>query len=189
NRTIYENLAAQAGLQVIFGRGFRAANATIELQDVNIFEALDLVALQTTTFWQPVNETTILVMEDNQQNRRDFEDHILKTIYLSNITSTNDLNGILNVLRTALALRGIFQSEQQNAIVIHDTPARVAMIENVIHALDKAKAEVVIDVTVMEVDRNTLKDLGILPPTDTTIGFNSLRTGGGNEVSLKDLDR
>jgi len=190
NRTIYENLAAQAGLQVIFGRGFRAANATIELQDVNIFEALDLVALQTTTFWQPVNETTILVMEDNQQNRRDFEDHILKTIYLSNITSTNDLNGILNVLRTALALRGIFQSEQQNAIVIHDTPARVAMAEKIIHALDKAKAEVVIDVVVMEVDRNTLRDLGIQPPTDTTLSFDPLRaaTAGSNKVSLKDAN-
>ncbi len=189
SRTVYENLAGQAGLQVIFRQGFRPVNVTIALQDVNIFEALDLVGLQTGTFWQPVNETTILVMEDNQQNRRDFEDHILKTVYLSNVTSTNDLNGILNVLRTALGVRGIFQSEQQNAIVIHDTPARVAMIENVIRALDKAKAEVVIDVTVMEVDRNTLKDLGILPPTDTTLGFNTLRAGGGNEVSLKDLDR
>ncbi len=189
NRTIFENLAAQAGLQVIFGRNFRPTNATIELQDVNIFEALDLVALQTGTFWQPVNETTILVMEDNQQNRRDFEDHILKTIYLTNVTTTNDLNGILNVLRTALALRGIFQSEQQNAIVIHDTPARVAMAERVIHALDKAKAEVVIDVTVMEVDRNTLRDLGISPPGATVLGFDPKNgTTNSNNVGIRDLN-
>jgi general secretion pathway protein D len=189
SRTIFENLAGQAGLQVIFKRDFRPVNASIALQDVNIFEALDLVSLQTGAFWQPVNETTIFVAEDNQQNRRDLEDHILKTVYLSNVTSTADLNGILNVLRTALGVRGIFQSEQQNAIVIHDTPPRVAMIERVIHALDKAKAEVVIDVVVMEVDRNTLRDLGIQPPTDTTLGFNSLRSGNANEISLKDLDR
>src|SRR5258705_12081272 len=81
SRTVFENLASQAGLQVIFKQGFRPQNVTIALQDVNIFEALDLVGLQTQTFWQPVNETTILVMEDNQQNRRDFEDHILKTFY------------------------------------------------------------------------------------------------------------
>jgi len=190
SRVVYENLAQQAGFQVIFRQqSFRPQNVTIALQDVNIFEALDLVGLQTGTFWQPVNETTILVMDDNQQNRRDYEDHILKTVYLSNVTSTNDLNGILNVLRTALGVRGIFQSEQQNAIVIHDTPARVAMIENVIRALDKAKAEVVIDVTVMEVDRNTLRDLGIQPPTDTTLGYDSLRGGNTNTVSIKDVDR
>jgi len=192
SRTIFENLASQAGLQVIFGRNYRPQNATIDLQDVNIFEALDLVSLQTTSFWQPVNENTILVMEDTQQNRRDFEDHILKTIYLTNITSTNDLNGILNVLRTALGLRGIFQSEQQNAIVIHDTPARVAMAENVIHALDKAKAEVIIDVTVMEVDRNLLRDLGIGPPSASTIGFNppgATATTTTNDVTLRGLDK
>jgi general secretion pathway protein D len=189
SRVVYENLAQQAGFQVIFRQqSFRPTNVTISLQDVNIFEALDLVGLQTGTFWQPINETTILVMDDNQQNRRDFEDHILKTVYLSNVTSTNDLNGILNVLRTALGVRGIFQSEQQNAIVIHDTPARVAMIENVIRALDKAKAEVVIDVTVMEVDRNTLRDLGITPPTDSVMSFNSLRGANGNEISLKDAN-
>ena len=131
---------------------------------MNIFEALDLVSLQTGSFWQPVNETTIMVMEDTQQNRRDFEDHIYKTIYLQNITSTNDLNQIMNVLRTAFSLRGIYQFEPGNAIVIHDTPARVALVEQLVRALDKAKAEVVVEATVMEVDRNVLRDLGILPP-------------------------
>jgi general secretion pathway protein D len=116
-RTIYENLAAQAGFQVIFGRNFPTRNQTVELQDVNIFEALDLVGLQTATFWQPVNETTIIVYDDTQQNRRDFEDHVYKTIYLQNITSTNDLNQIMNVLRTAFSLRGIYQFEPGNAIV------------------------------------------------------------------------
>jgi general secretion pathway protein D len=189
SRTIFENLAEQAGLQVIFHRTFRPQPATIELRDVNIFEALDLVALQTGTFWQPVNENTIFVTEDNQQNRRDFEDHILKTIYLTNVTTTNDLNSILNVLRTALALRGIFQSEQQNAIVIHDTPARVAMAERVIRALDKAKAEVVIDATVMEVDRNVLQDLGIKPPSQSVLGFTppGVTDVNNNAVSLRGL--
>jgi general secretion pathway protein D len=187
NRTIFENLAAQAGLQVIFGRNYPARNSTIDLVDVNIFEALDLVSLQTGSFWQPVNETTIIVMEDTQQNRRDFEDHIYKTIYLQNITSTNDLNQIMNVLRTAFSLRGIYQFEPGNAIVIHDTPARVALVERLIRALDKAKAEVVVEATVMEVDRNILQDLGILPAGESTIGFtppNGSTTS--NEVSIRD---
>ena len=195
NRTIFENLAAQAGIQVIFGRGYPAGNSTIELQDVNIFEALDLVSLQTGSFWQPVNETTIIVIADTTQNRRDFEDHIYKTIYMKNITSTNDLNQVINAIRTTFSLRTIFQFEPGNAIIIHDTPGKVALVERVIHALDKAKAEVIVEATVMEVDRNVLQDLGIFPPTDansgTAIGFNP--PGGtpgpnaSNEVSLRGL--
>ena len=77
----------------------------------------------------------------------------------------------MNVLRTAFSLRGIYQFEPGNAIVIHDTPARVALVEQLIRALDKAKAEVIVEATVMEVDRNVLRDLGILPPTETTLSF------------------
>jgi general secretion pathway protein D len=195
NRTIFENLAAQAGLQVIFGRGFPAGNSTIELQDVNIFEALDLVSLQTGSFWQPVNDTTIIVIQDTTQNRRDFEDHIYKTIYLTNITSTNDLNQIINAIRTTFSLRTIFQFEPGNAIIIHDTPAKVALVERIVSALDKAKAEVIVEATVMEVDRNVLQDLGIFPPTDATngtpIGFNPPGVTPGpnasNAVSLREL--
>jgi general secretion pathway protein D len=192
NRTIFENLASQAGLQVIFPRTFPTRNSTVELQDVNIFEALDLVSLQTGSFWQPVNETTIMVMEDTQQNRRDFEDHVYKTIYLQNITSTNDLNQIMNVLRTAFSLRGIYQFEPGNAIVIHDTPARVALVEKLIRALDKAKAEVVVEATVMEVDKNTLRDLGIIPPGETRLSI--LPPGvapsptASNAVPIRDLN-
>ena len=191
-RTIYENLAAQAGFQVIFGRNFPTRNATIDLQDVNIFEALDLVALQTSTFWQPVNETTLIIYDDTQQNRRDFEDHIYKVIYLQNVITTNDLNQIMNVLRTAFSLRGIYQYEPGNAIVVHDTPQKVALVENVISSLDKAKAEVVVEAMVMEVDRNILRDLGILPPDSTVLSFTppgvAPGPGGSNSVPIRDLN-
>ena len=190
NRTIFENLAAQAGLQVIFGRNYPARNSTIELQDVNVFEALDLVALQTGSFWQPVNQTTIIVMEDTQQNRRDFEDHVYKTIYLTNVTSTNDLNQIMNVLRTAFSLRGIYQFEPGNAIVIHDTPARVALVERLVKALDKSKAEVVVEATVMEVDKNVLRDLGIHPGGESTLRFippGQTIPRTSNETTIRDL--
>ena len=190
NRTIFENLAAQAGLQVIFPRTYPARNSIIELQDVNIIEALDLVALQTNSFWQPVNETTIMVMEDTTQNRRDFEDHIYKPIYLQNITAPNDLQQILNVLRTTFSLRTIFAYEPGNAIVVHDTPARVALVERVVRALDKAKAEVIVEAMVLEVDRNVLQDLGILPPTESTIGFTPPNgSTESNEVSIRDLGK
>lgn len=190
SRTLYENLAALAGFTVIFDSRFRTARTTIEIQNKNIFEALDIVSLQTRNFWQPLNENTILVLEDTQQNRRDFEDHILKTIYLTNSITTNDLNSILNVLRTVLTLRGVFQSETQNAIVIHDTPGKVAMAERIIRALDKSKAEVVIDATVLEVDRNQLRDLGIVPPGESTLSFippGASADSTSNSVSLRDL--
>jgi len=191
SRTVYENLATMAGLSVIFDSRFRSARVTISIiTPVDIFEALDLVSLQTRNFWQPLNPTTILVMEDTPTNRRDFEDHIFKTIYLTNTTSTADLNGIINVLRTSLGLRNIFQSEAQNAVVIHDIPARIALAERAIRQLDKAKGEVVIEATIIEVDRGKVKDLGIIPPQESLLGFippGSPTDSESNSVRIRDL--
>jgi general secretion pathway protein D len=178
-RAAFETLSRLAGLNVIFDPDFRSSNVQVELDNVTIFVALDTLALQTRTFWQPVNKNTILVAPDNQTKRREYEQHILKTIYLSNITAATELNEAVTVLRTMLSLRFVAPVIAQNAIVIRDTPDRVAVAEKIVEDIDKAKSEVVVDATVLEVDRNYLRQLGILPPQSTTVSH----TSGGTDSS------
>ena len=61
-----------------------------------------------------------------------------------------------------------------NAIIIRDTPDRIAIAEKIIEDLDKSKPEVLVDATILEADRNTLRQLGLLPPQGTSLSF----TGG-----------
>ena len=178
-RAAFETLSRLAGLNVVFDPDFRPSNVQVELDNVTIFVALDTLAIQTRTFWQPVNKNTILVAPDNQTKRREYEQHILKTIYLSNITAATELNEVLTVLRTMLSLRFVAPVIAQNAIVIRDTPDRVAVAEKIVEDIDKVKSEVVVDATVLEVDRNYLRQLGILPPQSTTVSH----TSGGTDSS------
>ncbi len=74
--------------------------------------------------------------------------------------------------------------------MVHDTPARVALVERVVRALDKAKAEVVVEAMVLEVDRIILQDLGILPPSESRIGFTPPNgSTESNDVSIRDLSK
>jgi hypothetical protein len=142
SRQAFESLASVAGLHVVFKAGFRPQMTTFALQNTDFIEMLDLLTLQTGTFWQTLDAHTILVLEDNQRNRRDYETHLIKTLYLPKETTINQLNGILNVLRTALGVRGIFQNEEAKAIVIHDTPQRVALVETVIEHLNTSSTPI-----------------------------------------------
>jgi general secretion pathway protein D len=181
-RAGFEALARLAGLNVIFDPDFRSANVPIALDNVTIFVALDTLALQTRSFWQPVNKNTILVAPDNQTKRREYEEHVLKTIYLSNSTTSTELTEAVTVLRTMLSLRFVAPVTALNAIVIRDTRDRVAIAEKIIEDIDKPKSEVVVDATVLEVDRNYLRQLGILPPQKTTVS----RSTSGNDSSASD---
>ncbi len=192
SKVAFETLGELAGLNVIFDPDFRGTRIPIDLNRVNIFDALDVLALETRSFWKPVNRTTILVAADNQQKRRDYEDLILKTIYLQNSVTSTEITEAITALRTLLNMRYLAQSTSINAIIVRDTADRIAIAEKIIDDLDKAKPEVLVDATVLEVDRNTLRQLGILPPQGTAVSAigGSSATGAsvtGNAFPLNQL--
>ena len=201
--TVFETVTQLAGLNVIFDPDWsvtqRQAELSIDLDDVSVYEALDVIALQTRTFWEPVNRTTIIVAPDNTQKRQAYENTVLKTIYMTNSVNPTDLTEAITALRQLLNMRLIAQSTSMNAIIVRDTPDRVAIAEKIIDDFDKSRPEVLVEATVLEVDRNTLRELGILPPQGTRIGLDRTAGPGDGEapgpldtlsggVNLRDLD-
>lgn len=176
SKVAFETLAELAGFNVIFDPDFRGTRIPIELNKVDIYEALDILALQTRSFWKPINRTTILVSPDNQTKRRDYEELVLKTIYLTNSVTSTEITEAITALRTLLNMRYLAQSTAMNAIIIRDTADRIAIAEKIIEDLDKAKPEVLVDATLLEVDRNTLRQLGILPPQGTQLAYGNSTT-------------
>src|SRR5207245_5341656 len=170
----------------------RGTRIPIDLDKVDIYEGLDILALQTGSFWKPLNRTTILVSGDNQTKRRDYDELVLKTIYLTNSVTSTEITEAITALRTLLNMRYLAQSTAMNAIIIRDTADRVAIAEKIIEDLDKAKPEVLVDATILEVDRNTLRQLGLLPPQGTAVVAGA-GTGGsstaGNTFPLNNLPR
>jgi len=186
----FESIAKISGINVIFDSDLGQKLTTqvpVDLNNVTVIEALDLLALQTKTYWAVVNPNTIIVTNDNQQTRQFYEEQIIKTFYLGNTLATADLQEVLNTLRTLLDLRKVGVINSQNAIVIRDTADKIAMAEKILLSIDKAKPEVLIDVAVLEVDRSYKQTLGITPPTSITAANPPGSTG--TTVSIKDADR
>jgi general secretion pathway protein D len=171
-RIVYETIAKLAGLSVLFDPDFSARRITIDLPNVTLEQALDAVSLESKSFWKPVTSNIIFVAPDNPQKRRDYQDEEVRTFYLANTLTPQDLTEIVTGLRQLLDLRRVQQVNAQNAIVIRDTPDKIAVADKIIHDIDKARSEVVIQVSVMEVDLDRLRDLGILPGSSATLTFN-----------------
>jgi len=199
-RIIFETIAKLAGITVIFDADFQAAARRIstELTNVTLEQALDVVALQSKTFWKPVASNIIAVVPDQAQKRRDYEELVVRTFYLSNITQAQDLTEIVTGLRTVFDFRKIQQINSQNAILIRDTPDKILLAEKIIRDIDKAKPEVLVQVTVLQARRDRLRDLGIEPGSSATLGFtprNPTSTGTtgttttSTQVRLSDMQR
>ena len=165
SKKAFETIAKLAGLNVAFTSDFRPAPLNIDLSNVKIEDALMIIALQSKAFWKPITPNTILVIPDNPNNRRDYDEEVLKTIYLSNPLAAADRTAITTALKQVLGLQRIMDNPDANAIIIRDTPAKVAAAEQLIAKLDRAKAEIMIDIDIVEADRDRIRDLGLTPST------------------------
>jgi general secretion pathway protein D len=161
SRRVFETLGKLAGLNVAFTPDFRPAPLSEDLSGIRIEDALALVSLQTKSFWKAVTPNTILVVPDNPNNRRDYDEEVLKTIYLSNPLAPADRTAITTALKQVLGLQRIMDNPDSNAIIIRDTAAKVAAAEQMVRELDRAKAEILIEINIVEADRDRIRDLGL----------------------------
>jgi general secretion pathway protein D len=170
-KLLYEAVARQAGITVLFDPDYATRRVSVDLPNTTLEQALDVISLQGKAFWKPVTNNIIFVAPDQAQKRRDYEEAIVKTIYLSNTILPQDITELINVLRQLLDLRRIQPVNSQNAIVVRDTPDKVMLVEKIIGDIDKAKPEVLIQFAVLQARRGRLRDLGISPGTTAALTF------------------
>jgi general secretion pathway protein D len=172
SRTVFETIGKLAGVSVIFDPDFTSRRISVDLPNITLEEALDAVAFESKAFWEPMTSNVIMVAPDNPQKRRDLEDEEVRTFYLSNTLTPQDLTEVVSGLRQLLDLRRVTQVNAQNAIVVRDTPDKVELAAKIVNDIDKAKPEVLIHVQVLTASINRLRDLGLLPGQSVTLAFN-----------------
>lgn len=168
-KIVYETIAKLAGVTVIFDPDFPARRIPAKLNNVTIEQALDIVSLESKAFWKPVTENIIFVIPDQPAKRRDYEENIVRTFYLSNTVQPQDLTEVVTGLRSLLDLKRITQLNSQNAVVIRDSPDKLEVAEKIIEDIDKAKPEVVVQVQVVEARVDKARNLGIAPGQTASI--------------------
>ena len=161
-RILFETVGKLKGINVLFDPEYEAANAknqSIDLSGSTLDQALDYLSVITKSFWKPLSPNTIFVTMDNPTKRREYSEQVVRVFYLTNVTSPQEMQEIITVLRTALAIQKIFNYTSQNAIIIRAEADQMALAEKIIADLDKPRAEVVVDIMVMEVSRTHTRNL------------------------------
>jgi general secretion pathway protein D len=172
-KTIYESIGKLAGINVLFDPDYQSRRIRVDLNGVTLEEALQITALESKTFWRPVTPNTIFVAADTPAKRKELEQSVIRTFYLTNLSQPNELQDLVNILRQLLDTQRMQQFPSQQAVVVRGTPDQIAMAEKLIEDLDKSRPEVVVEVAIMQVNRDRLRNLGIQPPTSISVALQS----------------
>jgi general secretion pathway protein D len=176
--TVYRTIGQLAGINVLFDPDYTPRPIKVELNGVTLEEALEISALESKTFWRPVTSNTIFVAADNPAKRKELEQSVLKTFYLTNLSQPTELQDVVNAIRAVLDVQRVQQLLSQNALVVRGTPDQIALAQKLVEDLDKARPEVIIDIAIMQVSKDRSRTLGINPPTSATIQLQNNITSG-----------
>jgi general secretion pathway protein D len=173
SKVIYQTIGQLAGINVLFDPDYTSRRIRVELNGVTLEEALEITALESKTFWRPVTPNTIFVAQESPAKRKELEQSVLKTFYLSNLSQPTELQDVVNAIRAVLDVQRVQQLLSQNALVVRGTPDQIALAQKLVEDLDKARPEVIIDIAVMQVSKDKSRTLGLSPPTSATVTLQS----------------
>ena len=184
SKIVYDTICKLAGINVLFDPDYTSRQITIQLKDVNLQDALQIVALESKTFWRPVTPNTIFVAADTPSKRKELEQNVVRTFYLSNLSQPTELQDLVNTIRTIVEVNRVQQLPTQGAIVARGTPDQIALVQKLIDDIDKARPEVVVEIAVLQVSKTKMRNLGITPPSSVSAtlqdNLNSTTTNNNN---------
>lgn len=171
SKVIYQAVGKAAGINVLFDPDYTGKRIQVDLNNVSLLDALRIVGTLSGTFWRPVTGNTIFVAQDTRAKRTQVEEQAVQTFYLTNAWQQNDLNDVQTALRNVLPNAKVYGVASQNAIVMRATPDELLLAEKLINDLDKARPEVVVDISVLEVAKNWEQNLGIAWPASIGVAL------------------
>ena len=154
---IFESLARIAGVNVLFDEGFRDKKASVNLTGISFQEALDRLTFVNRLFYKVLDQNTIIVVPESRQKRIAYDEQLLRTFYVQNA----EVNDTVNLVKTLAKVTTVAGNPSIGGITVLGTVDQLAMAERIIESNDKARGEVIVEVQILEVNRNNLRKWGI----------------------------
>ncbi|MGB9004295.1 MAG: secretin N-terminal domain-containing protein [Candidatus Aminicenantales bacterium] len=189
-RSLFLALGRSAGVNILFDENFRDIPFSINLAEVTFAQALSALCIATKNFYRLIDERSVIIVPDQPMKRIQYEMNAIKTFYLSNIKAEEALQPLQQMISSSFKASKVFADKSLNTITVRDTPETVELAWRLLSQWDKPKAEVLIDLEIMEVSRIRMRQLG-LSFDQSIVGLRygePPAAGGTSWVNLKDLD-
>jgi type II secretory pathway component GspD/PulD (secretin) len=162
-RDILNSIGMATGINVTYDNQFQDRTYSVQMDNVTLEEALNQILTANQLFYKVVNQRTIMVIPDNAQKRNQYEEQVIRTFFISHADATE----LAQLINTIIRVGGgqvqpmVAANKTANTITIRATTAVSSVIEKIIESNDNPRAEIVVDVQILEVNRSRAKQFGL----------------------------
>jgi general secretion pathway protein D len=203
-KDVLASIAASTGINITYDREVTDRQTTVQLDGATLEQALNQIMTMNGLAYKVINERSIFVFPDTAPKHAQYDEQVVRTFYISHADATELTQILSTIVRLpGIAVQpGIVANKTANTITVRATAPVVQIIEKIIQQNDKPRAEIVLDIEIMEVDRSRTKQYGVnlsdyaagavfspeVSPTATTTGVAGATgstgvTGGGGTTT------
>ena len=156
-------LGANSGINITYDPAWRDRAYTVTMEGVTLEQALQQILSTNQSFYKILNPKTILVADDVAAMHQKYDEMVIRVFYISH-ADVAELAQLLNTImriNTMAVQPSLLPNKTANTITVRATAQVVDVIERVIRANDKPRAEVIVDVQILEVSKKRTKELGL----------------------------
>ncbi len=183
SRLLLEQVASQYGIKAMFDESVQSKQVRMDLDDVDFYQALREASKLAHVFWVPVSAKQIYFVNDTQALRREFELMTARTFYISDATAPQDINDVVNLMRTIFDIRFVVAQQSNNSVTVRAPAATLDAAEKVLETFLSRKPQVSLQIQVFQVSHRLTRQAGISLP----LSFQAINVGAAAAAGLGSL--
>ncbi len=168
-RTAYEDVARQFGVVASFDPDLPGRPVHFRVRGVDFATAMTLLGQETRTFWSALDAHTFFVAENTPAKRREYAPVVVRTIVLSASTTPEGMTETVRLLREIVGITHAELDTRTRTLTLRDSPENVALAMALLQEIERARGELMLEIEILEVDRNMARQLGITPPSTAQV--------------------
>jgi general secretion pathway protein D len=169
SRALMTQVADAFGIIAEFDESFPSHRVHFDLDSADFYTSMKAACDVAGVFWAPLSEKQILLARDTSENHRQFDRMAMRTFYLPGVTTPQDLNDIVSLLRTIFDIRFVSQQAQAGTLVVRAPAGLLDAVTEVLENLGQSRPQVVLDVKIFQIDHQLTRAMGVHIPNDFTL--------------------
>lgn len=163
SKALATEIAHDFGLQVAFDPELPSRSLRVDMDGMDAAGAMRILNLLGGTMAVPLDEQTFILASNTTENRQRYERLVQETFYLPGL-GPDQLKDFVSIAQQLLDIRQVSLAPLGGALVVRGPADRVDAVERVFTNLLQGTSEMVLDVKLYSVDKNHVRNLGIVLP-------------------------
>jgi len=187
-RALLSQVAAAYGVTATIDDSVVSRQVRFDIQQVDFYTAMRAACSVTRSFWTALEDMQILVALDSPENHRQFDRMAMRTFYLPGVTTPQELNDLVNLLRNLFEIRFVNPNQRSSMIAVRAPERVLDAATKFIETLGDARPQVMLDVKIYQISQTMTRNMGLQIPNNFklfNIPASALAALGGQ--SIQDL--